>query len=158
MASNPQPIGVDLSGKLVMGDPNSRAVLGALWCCGQLDGAHHEDLYDLLQLQETDQDFTVVCESFEYRNKSRPGLVLDSVEYIGIVKLWQQQTGRPVVFQTAHQGGKDKGNPVTADVLKKLGLYFPGWPHAMDASAHLVNYLLRFNTDWRRRILEALRP
>lgn len=99
---------------------------------------HHEDLYASLELWHV-SDYTIVCESFEFRQgKQRHNIVLDSKEYIGVVKLLQQQRNIPVVFQTAALG---KGF-VTDDKLKVMGLWYPGKKHAMDAMRHLIYYMV----------------
>jgi len=97
---------------------------------------HHKELADLLEREQT-QDFTVVCESFEFRQgKQRAGIVLVSKEYIGVVKYLARERNFPVVFQTA---GLAKGF-VSDEKLKAMGLYQRGMRHANDATRHLVTY------------------
>ena len=103
---------------------------------GQLEGQHHLDLFNLLNDYDPD---IIVYETFEYRNKSRAGLVLDSREYIGVIKLYNQiWSGTKLVAQTPAQA---KGF-VTDDKLKKMKLYYPGMPHMCDAMRHLVYYIV----------------
>ena len=112
--------------------------------CGMLQAKeHHKELFDFLGHLDV-QDFTVVSESFEYRNASRAGLVLSSVEYIGVIKHFCQERKVPVVFQMAAQGKiRDKPNAfVKPDNLKRLGLYHPSQVHAMDAYGHLLYYII----------------
>jgi hypothetical protein len=113
---------------------------------------HHLQLFNLLGHLQV-QDFTIVTESFEYRNDSRPGLELVSREYIGVTELFVQErmrNGRPLVYQTASQGkirsqGKDQGALVKMSNLKKLNLWFlgsGGERHMVDATGHLLYYML----------------
>jgi len=112
------------------------------WACGQIGPEeHHLDLYEFLELQHI-HDTVVVCESFEYRNyRHRDNLNLMSKEYIGVTKLFGQERDVPVVFQTA---GAAKPF-VTDQKLKKMGLWYPGQKHAMDAMRHLVFHLVNKN-------------
>jgi hypothetical protein len=112
---------------------------------------HHLELYNFLELIATD-DFTIVCESFEYRNDSRPGLVLDSKEYIGVIELFHQQRSIPraIKYQTASMGkirskGHEAGALVKMSNLKQLGLWSlgdHGERHMIDATGHLLSYML----------------
>lgn len=121
------------------------------WDCGQLGPSeHHLDLYNFLGGQET-EDYTIVSESFEYRNKSRPGLDLSSKEYIGVAKVFCQERGIPYYEQTASMG---KGFVKDANI-KRLGLWSSGWKHAMDAYRHLLYYMI--NTDRITPRLELLK-
>ena len=102
---------------------------------------HHTELYGLLSQTAVDvDDYRIVCESFEYRNQSRPGLELISKEYIGVTKLYCQLFDVPLTMQTASQGKaftKDEN-------IKKLGLWSTQRDdrHAMDAYRHLFVYLI----------------
>lgn len=111
------------------------------WTRGQLGPhPHHTELMTLLELSHT-EEYRIVCESFEYRNRSRPGLVLDSVEYIGVTKLFvadRKSEHIPLAMQTAAMG---KGF-VKDENIKKLGLWFPSQKHAMDATRHLLYYMI----------------
>lgn len=107
---------------------------------------HHNELWELLCELGPE---TVVCESFEYRNANRPGLVLDSKEYIGVAKLWTQQHDVPFVEQTASTAK----NFVKDSNIKKLDLWAPGLNHAMDAMRHLLFYLIN-NTVMKKDLLK----
>lgn len=110
---------------------------------------HHERLYALLEREHT-QKYTVICESFEFRqNKQRDNINLMSREYIGVVKLFRKERNVPVVFQTA---GAAKGF-VTDEKLKAMGLWVPGQKHAMDAMRHLVFYLV--NVERRVDLIQS---
>lgn len=102
---------------------------------GQLAGQHHYDLYLLMRDRDPN---VIVYETFEYRNKSRSGLVLDSREYIGVIKLYAEINEVDIIAQTPAQA---KGF-VTDDKLKKMKLYQPGMPHLNDAMRHLVYYIV----------------
>lgn len=83
----------------------------------------------------------IICEDFEYRNKSRHGLVLFSVQAIGVVRLYEFKaiTQISVVLQTAATG---KGY-YTNKLMKDMGVFKPGaaWEHSMDATRHLLHWL-----------------
>ncbi len=113
---------------------------------------HHKQLWGLMELQETEHDFRVVCESFEFRNEHRDGLVIVSSEYIGLAKLFQLQRhpDHPVVLQTASTGKiRPAKTEATAFVKKRnlqaLGLWNLGPKsehHMVDATGHLLYYML----------------
>jgi hypothetical protein len=121
------------------------------WLSGTLNQPdHHRTLYGLLEQHHT-QQYHVVVESFEYRNKSRPGLELVSKEYIGVAKLFCQDRKVPYYSQTASQG---KG--LVKDYnLRNLGLWFGGREsrHAMDAARHLVYWLV--TGEYKRKDITA---
>jgi hypothetical protein len=114
---------------------------GGSWRAGHIGPEeHHVELWNFLaKLQQHDENLTVVCESFEFRQgKQRANINLMSKEYIGVAKLFGTVWGIPVVFQTAAQG---KGF-ASDEKLKVMGLYTPGKKHAMDAMRHLVTYMI----------------
>lgn len=120
-----------------------------VWNCGQLGPEEHHDRLEALLESERVTDYTVVCESFEFRQgKQRNNLDLSSKEYIGVVKLFKRRENVPTVFQTAGQAktfipDKAVGGLVANQKLKVLGLYHPNHKHAMDAMRHLVTYLVQ---------------
>lgn len=106
--------------------------------CGQLGPKeHHKELYDLLLMQRV-SEYHVVSESFEFRNRARDGLVLISKEYIGVMKLFAAESEVPLVMQTAAMG---KGF-ISDSKIMRAQLWHPGWRHAMDATRHLLYYLV----------------
>lgn len=129
------------------------------WDRGQLTGQHHEELYGLLCTLQPD---VLVYERFTYQRRELDkgvSLVLDSVEYIGVAKLWMH-IGRLVdcqlVPQTVHQGKIGPKNLWTEEKVKALGLWIPGLTHAMDATGHLLYYRVVTLDD--KGVLEPLRP
>jgi len=115
--------------------------IGTGYNFGQMGpGDHHLQLQQFVEQQHSGKDFQVVCESFEYRqNQDRTTVSLVSVEYIGVLKLIEQDrsyTFNKVVWQTAAKGKAFW----TDDKIKKLGLWWPGHKHAMDALRHLLYY------------------
>jgi hypothetical protein len=128
--------------------------------CGQIGPhQHHEELYDHLCSEQTD-DFTVVSESFEFRQgQQKPNIVLVSREYIGVAKLFcAQRNVRPVVLQTAGLAkgfipDKPEGGLPANAKLKVMGLYVPGKPHANDAMRHLIYYMV--NTLGHRHLIKS---
>lgn len=114
------------------------------WKCGQFEAKNHHLQLDAFLRQHLTDVFEIVCESFEYRNMSRPGLVLDSVEYIGVMKLFCQENYVHYTMQTASMGKvRDKPTAfVKPSNIKKLGLWSPGQGHAMDAIGHILYYMI----------------
>lgn len=104
---------------------------------------HHKELHDALGLWQTEK-YTIVSESFEYRNASRAGLNLSSVEYIGVTRLFCQERNIPLYFQSASQGKiRDKPTAfIKPENLKRLDLWSTGMVHAMDAYGHLLYFLI----------------
>lgn len=81
----------------------------------------------------------IVCEDFEFRQKSRAGLVLFSVQVIGVVRLYEIKAEHQIAvyLQKASQG---KGY-YTDKMLRDVGLYKRGIPHGTDALRHLCHWL-----------------
>lgn len=137
-----------------------------MWHTGQLlDDNHHSALYSFmcnayddnaLYNDEPIAALTIVTESFEYRNISRAGLRLDSVEYIGVMKLFCDVRDVELKFQTASMGKvRDKpGAFVKPDNIKKLDLWSPGSKHAMDALGHLLYYMINSDKRYAKQLLE----
>lgn len=95
---------------------------------------HHLALWTLLEAVKPD---IVVYERFDFR-QGKTKIDMVAREYIGVIKLWQQQQpGVTLVPQTAAFG---KGF-WTNEKLKAARLYVPGSPHAMDATRHMLQYL-----------------
>lgn len=117
---------------------------------------HHKELYDLLR-SGIEHDYRIVCESFEYRNESRSGLVLVSREYIGVVKLFCQETLTLYFPQTASVGKITGNSFVQPANLARLGLWAKGGKsrmnHAMDAVSHLLQYMVKNNIH-KKELLE----
>lgn len=117
---------------------------------GQISGEHHLELYNFLtdvfssnSLFFFADNGEIVCESFQFRqfagfDKSK--VVLDSVEYIGVIKLYSRMTGIPIREHTASMGKFF----VNDDKLERLGWYKPtaGLVHARDACRHLLRDLI----------------
>jgi hypothetical protein len=93
----------------------------------------HEELHNTLIATNPD---IIICETFEYRNRSRAGLVLYSVEMIGIIKLHCEWADIDLIEQTPAQAM----GYFTDKKLKEFEVYQPGKPHAMDALRHLLQW------------------
>lgn len=131
------------------------------WQCGQIGpGDHHLALDRFLGSQQT-QEFVVVCESFEFRNtdkRHRDNISLISREYIGVIKRFHQQRmeghrGQHLVMQTAGLAKSfipDTGSMANKKI-KDAGLWYPNSKHAMDATRHLLWYLV--NRDNREDLV-----
>lgn len=102
---------------------------------------NHNGLWNYMWTERPDW---IITESFEYRNRARPGLELISCELIGVIELYIQQYKSGYVKQTAAKG---KGY-FTDKILKRDGLYVPGIPHGMDALRHLLHWYM-FGTGFQ---------
>lgn len=113
------------------------------WRQGQIGPQeHHQALWSFLELEAV-ANTIIVCESFEYRNTSRAGLVLVSNEYIGITKLFARERNIPLFFQTAAEGKCGDKTFVRRVNLERLGLWHgTKWKHSMDATAHVVRWII----------------
>lgn len=101
---------------------------------------HHTTLWNTLAAR---QPLVVVCENFTYRRVSSKGtehynVVLKSVEYIGVARLYAQLHN--ITFRL--QMPSHAKNLWTDDKLKKLGLHHKNMPHANDAIRHMLYYLV----------------
>lgn len=96
--------------------------------------AHHLQLFDHLCYHDPD---IVVCESFIFQPRRK--VILDSVEYIGVAKLWCEDEKKPLKLQTPAQGKAFW----TDDKIRSLGLWQASRPHAMDATRHLLFYWMQ---------------
>lgn len=98
-----------------------------------------DDVDDIWDRLEKIQPRYIVCEDFEFRNRARAGLVLFSVQAIGVVRLYELKAEHQtaVVMQKAAQGKSYYSDTQ----LKKLNLYKRGFPHAMDATRHLLQWI-----------------
>ena len=119
---------------------------------------HHLELKVHIET-EISRDFLLGYESFQYRqDQDRTTVSLVSCEYIGVVKLIKDE--RPdlaIASQTPGEGvggffGKKQGGD---EKIKKLGLWWPGHKHAMDALRHMLYY--EVFTNGNKQILQALR-
>ena len=107
----------------------------------------HALLYqDLENINPTE----IVYERFQYQR--RPNVDLYPVEVIGVIKLWASTHETKITEQTPAQAK----NLVTDDKLKKLSLWEPAKPHAMDALRHLLYYLVVSKGD--RTWIDRLKP
>lgn len=84
----------------------------------------------------------IIIEDFESRRGSlaRGGLNLFPVQLIGVTRLYEllAQHQCASFIQKAAQGKSYWSN----DTLKQAGFYLRGKPHAMDASRHLLQWLM----------------
>lgn len=104
--------------------------------------AHHFRLMYWLQLQRV-HGMHVVCESFQDRDLDKE---LISVEYIGVVKAFAQETRNMDAFKddpfiTWQTAAKGKGF-WTDEKLKAVNCYTKQGKHARDATRHLLHYLV----------------
>lgn len=93
---------------------------------------HHRELYVMLNAANPN---VVVCEDFKYQ-RGAGGHNLTPVEYIGVCKLWTAERSIPLVLQ-----GRSLKTLWDDGKIKKLGLWKPAQPHAMDALRHMLYYV-----------------
>jgi hypothetical protein len=91
----------------------------------------------LLMLQDLDPS-VVVYEGFKYRNRSRSGLELFSVQLIGIINAYG--TLAPDCFIKEQQPAQAMGH-FTDSKLRQLGLYQKGTVHGRDAARHMLHFM-----------------
>lgn len=96
------------------------------------------ELYDFID--DVDPQ-ALVFEKFDYRNKSRSGLILFSKELIGIMEFWGQRKGEDNVHIHRQMPG-DAKTYFTNNELRANGVYKQDseWPHANDAMRHLLRW------------------
>lgn len=99
-----------------------------------------DDVEELWDRIEKFQPRYIICEDFEYRNQARSGLILFSVQLIGVVSLYELKSQKQcaIYMQKAAQGK----SYYTNTQLKNLGVFKPGesWEHSMDATRHLLHW------------------
>jgi hypothetical protein len=120
--------------------------IGLMWVQTAQAKLSHKELMDYLVALRPHH---IICESFEYRNQARTGLVLKSKELIGIVELYaQMQAGKCELKMQppGHVIGKDAY--FTDDRLKRSGIYRKGQIHANEAVKHLL-YWFQFGAGFR---------
>jgi hypothetical protein len=109
-------------------------------------GPHHIELWATLHANEFTE---LVWESFEFRQNvffdddgnpiiGKTKVELVSCEYIGILELFCATYGTPHHTKNASTAK----HLITDDKIKALGLWLPGMPHAMDATRHLLRYMV----------------
>lgn len=102
---------------------------------------HHLALWNFLadRLYETN-DLHLVVENFLFRqgDAHRTGTVLVSLEYIGVAQLFADTY--PDKVKMTRQTPASAKSFVTDSKIKRLDLWIPGKPHAMDALRHVIFY------------------
>jgi hypothetical protein len=151
----------------VVWDSSHEGVLYFAGSWGQLGpDPHHEKLWRLLLEQDTymSGNLLIICERFDNRGNDFAKLV--SVEYIGVVKLYQQVvqhanvcSGQGVVWQ-----GSDVKTWADNKKLKACGMLLTPmtkWRHANDAMRHLLYYVCHSSDlqlqDAARRYFQMLK-
>ncbi len=124
-------------------------------------GGHYTALWGICEesmyaARVRDSQLVIVCEPFEFRRDDRDKDKIEyaSARYEGVVNLFAQKfrdkdKGQPVtlVKQSASLiKARSKNNPNPPfwgrdERIKKIGLWIPGKPHAMDATRHFLYYV-----------------
>jgi hypothetical protein len=103
--------------------------------CGQ-DRDMASGLYEVLRSFNPDY---IVCETFQFRNASRPGLDLTSAKLIGVCELYAERHG---IFLKMQEPSVQGPRAYWTDAkLKAAGLYLPGKEHSRSAMKHLLYFL-----------------
>jgi hypothetical protein len=103
-------------------------------------GDHHQDLHGYLKIIKPD---TIVYEKFTYQRREVDkgvSLSLISVEYIGVIKLFGEQTKTHLVGQLPSHGACKDNNLWSRKKLTQVGLDST-IPHIRDATSHLLYYM-----------------
>ncbi len=79
----------------------------------------------------------IVMETFVHTH--RTGVDYTPVEFIGLTKWFCERRSVVLIEQTPAYGKAFFDN----DKLKRLGVYVPNKPHAMDASRHLYQFMMK---------------
>jgi hypothetical protein len=121
---------------------------GFSWERDQVVGEdHHETLWNYLLKEMPD---VIVCERFQIRNNVAASTT--ALEYIGVIKCFAQLSNTTLIMQTPSQA---KGFWNDAK-LRRCQLYLPSSGHAMDATRHVLYYLMQVG-QIPREYLEAQR-
>lgn len=111
---------------------------------------HHARLYGILFEFKPD---VVICERFNYES-GRDNVILTSVEYIGVAKLYVQAMQKGCILEMQP---RRIGNALfPQEKCERLGLWQPGKPHANDAMQHMLYFLTTKAND--HRWIHQLRP
>jgi hypothetical protein len=90
---------------------------------------HHKRLFKLLTLWKPE---IIICEGWD--NRDNMAAQPTPLEYIGIVKLYDQTSSCQVVFQSAYEGKVFWSD----DKLRKYDVWAKGLRHARDACRHYL--------------------
>jgi hypothetical protein len=80
----------------------------------------------------------IICEDFEFRPNSPPGLIMTSSHMIGIVMMLAEMRKCKLYMQKAAYA--KSGFYADDNALKKAGVYIPAFPHGMDAMRHFMQW------------------
>lgn len=94
---------------------------------------HHLELFYILEEFKPD---IIICESFQNMSDLQQEATTKPLEYIGIVKLYQQVSYCKLGMQGANAGKEFWSD----EKLKKVGLYEKGRPHSNDATRHFLYF------------------
>lgn len=114
------------------------------WRCGQLGpGDHADELLTLLEMNHT-AEYHVIVERFVPRPDKVGAKLEVAPRYITIAEMFCKDRNVEMHLQNVGQA-----KPFVKDVsIKKLGLWSPGQRHAMDATRHLLFWMI--NGEYKR--------
>lgn len=94
----------------------------------------HQEVWELLAKEDP---HVVIAESF-VQSTGAGATNFGAVEINGVIKLYQQLTDKPIVWQ-----GRQIKNFWDDEKLKTVTLWEKGQKHAMDATRHMLYYLMQ---------------
>lgn len=128
--------------------PHGVEYLEEKWTVGELKTpAHHKKLKHLIELQHSEQDYTIGYESWQLRKKN--GETLDNMdfqalEYIGVVKLtWLEQNDIGPVKLVSQTPSERKFADQRKMQVFDLWSATSGMKDARSAAQHLLTYLIK---------------
>lgn len=96
-----------------------------------------DELWNRLVLFNPDH---IVMEDFEFRQRVRTGLVLFSVQLIGVARLYELTVAKRTCTVFLQKASEGKGY-YTDIQLKNKAVYKRGVPHGMDAMRHFLQWV-----------------
>lgn len=111
----------------------------------------HRMIWDTLEVYKPE---VIIRERFSYQRRDK--VVLEPVSINGAIQTWFEVRGTNLGCQNIKVQTPSQAMGLWTDSkLKKLELWEPGRPHAMDAVRHLLYYITVYQGD--NRYIERLR-
>ena len=116
------------------------------WTCGQLEEEDHSGHLEHILGQFHTEEYHIICEAFTDRPGKFGAKKSEAPKYIDVVKFFVRDRNQTLpddrtIYLHMQEAGQAK--PFVKDAsIKKLGLWFPGKKHAMDAYRHLLFWLV----------------
>lgn len=125
--------------------------------------AHHYKLEQFLYnasgtAKRRNSRLVVLYEPFDNRAAVEAEII--SGEYVGVVRLFNQKTGTPIIPRgVANMKTWCRIDDIDYEKLRATELYVPGMPHATDANGHILHYIVheQAHLEFTKRCLQKLR-